>query len=329
MTQFNKNHKIQDFKSDFKTEGQKLLSLKGLILTLTIFFLCYQNCFASQMPRFLGSEKKFRSYVYNPNEVYRYIGHYTYQGFIEFEGGETISTISMGNPTLWMFEHLNNRLFLKPIGDDSSETNMTVITNKRIYHFELAAKEAKGINDQDLIFTAKFYYPEDVDKNILEFGKAEKSDEPDLRKPDLYNFDYQYVGDNNITPIKVFDDGTFTYFQFSQKIGEVPAIFSVDGSGFEALVNFRSTANYIVVEQISAQFTLRSGSEVVCVYNVRLNQYKNNKQKSSIRKSSINSFLKTEKPAVGQVSNITAGNMSNASPGNMSNIAVGNVVKTQ
>ena len=66
---------------------------------------------ASQFPRYLGTEKKFRSYIYNPNDVYRYLGHYTYQGFIEFEEGETIGTISMGNPSLWLFEHLGNRLF--------------------------------------------------------------------------------------------------------------------------------------------------------------------------------------------------------------------------
>ena len=88
--------------------------------------------YASQLPRFLGNEKKFRIYVYNPNDVYRYIGHYSYQGFVEFESGEVISTISMGDPSLWLFEHLGNRLFLKPIAD-KADTNMTVITSKRIY----------------------------------------------------------------------------------------------------------------------------------------------------------------------------------------------------
>ena len=113
------------------------------------------------MPRFLGTEKKFRSFLYNPNEVYRYIGHYTYQGFIEFEQGESIGTISMGNPSLWLFESLGNRLFLKPVGEDGSETNMTVITSKRVYHFELMAREAKSIADKNLIFVVKFVYPDE------------------------------------------------------------------------------------------------------------------------------------------------------------------------
>ncbi len=234
---------------------------------------------AVQMPRYLGTEKKFRSYIYNPNDVYRYIGHYTYQGFIEFEEGETVNTISMGNPSLWLFEHLGNRLFLKPVGEDNSETNMTVISSKRVYHFELMAKEAKGINDKDLIFVAKFVYPDEKDKNIVEFPKSNPTDEPDMRDLSLYNFAYQYTGEPAVAPIKVFDNGEFTYFQFTKKNAEIPAIFTVDAAGFESLVNFRSAGSYIIVERVSPQFTLRSGNEIVCVYNTNL--YSNGKARQT------------------------------------------------
>lgn len=235
-----------------------------------LFCACFSVAHAAQLPRFLGTEKKFRSYIYNPNDVYRYVGHYTYQGFIEFEADETVGTISMGNPSLWLFEHLGNRLFLKPVGEDSSETNMTVITNKRVYHFELMAKEAKGINDKDLIFVVKFAYPDEKDKNIVEFPKLSPSDEPDMRDLSIYNFNYQYTGEPSIAPIRVFDNGEFTYFQFTKKSAEIPAIFSVDGEGFESLVNFRSAGSYIIVERVSPQFTLRNGGEIVCVYNTNL-----------------------------------------------------------
>lgn len=252
---------------------------------------------ASQQPRFLGTEKKFRSYIYNPNDVYYYLGHYTYQGFIEFEEGETISTISMGNPSLWLFEHLANRLFLKPVGEDNSETNMTVITNKKIYHFELAAKEAKGIKDKDLIFVVKFAYPDEKDKNLVEFPKVAVSDEPDMRNLSLYNFNYQYTGEPSIAPLKVFDNGEFTYFQFTKKNAEIPAIFTVDSSGFESLINFRSAGDYIIVERVSAQYTLRSGTDIVCVYNSNL--YINGKSKSGAAPSAGNSRYNSGQKASG------------------------------
>lgn len=235
-----------------------------------IFLFCANNVSAAQLPRYLGSERKFRSYIYNPNDVYRYIGHYTYQGFIEFEEGEVVGTISMGNPSLWLFENLGNRLFLKPVGEDNSETNMTIITNKRVYHFELMAKEAKGITDKDLIFVVRFVYPDEKDKNIVEFPKVPLSDEPDMRDLNLYNFNYQYTGEPTVAPLKVFDNGEFTYFQFAKKNAEIPAIFTVDAEGFESLVNFRSAGNYIIVERVAPQFTLRNGGDIVCVYNMNL-----------------------------------------------------------
>jgi type IV secretion system protein VirB9 len=241
--------------------------LKKITLLFWLFSLSINALQASQLPRYMGTEKKFRSYIFNPNEVYRYLGHYTYQGFVEFEEGETIGTITMGDPSLWLFEHLNNRLFLKPVGEDNSQTNMTVITNKRIYHFELTAKEARDINDKDLIFVAKFVYPDEKDKNILQFPRAIASDEPDLRDLSIYNFNYQFTGENSVAPLKIFDNGEFTYFQFSHKNAEVPAIFSVDSEGFESLVNFRAAGDYIIVEKVAPQFTLRNGTDIVCVYN--------------------------------------------------------------
>lgn len=244
--------------------------MKKFFAQIFLMLLFFDIAAASQLPRYLGTEKKFRSYVYNPNDVYRYLGHYTYQGFIEFEADETISTISMGDPSLWLFEHLGNRLFLKPVGEGQSQTNMTVITNKRIYHFELTAKEAKDISDKDLVFVAKFVYPDEKDKNIIEFPKAIPSDEPDLRDLSIFNFKYQYTGETSIAPIRVFDNGDFTYFQFAKKNAEYPAIFSVDASGFESLVNFRAAGDYLIVEKVAPQFTLRNGTDIVCVYNTAL-----------------------------------------------------------
>ena len=261
--------------------------MKKILFLLLLFS---SNALAAQFPHYLGSEKKFRSYIYNPNDVYRYAGHYTYQGFIEFEEGETIGTISMGNPSLWLFETLGNRLFLKPVGEDNSETNMTIISSKRVYHFELMAKEARGINDKDLIFVAKFVYPDEKDKNLVSFPKILPSDEPDMRDLSIYNFNYQYTGEPAIAPIKIFDNGEFTYFQFAKKNAEIPAIFSVDSEGFESLINFRAAGSYIIVEKVAPQFTLRNGDQIVCDYNMNL--YINGKEKQTIRKanSTINNL---------------------------------------
>ena len=93
---------------------------------------------------------------------------------------------------------------------------------------------------------------------------------PDLRNLDLYNFNYEFSGSDNIAPVKVFDDGDFTYMEFGSNNYELPAIYAVDSSGYEGLVNYRIVENYLVIEQVSSQFTLRSGADIVCVYNNNL-----------------------------------------------------------
>lgn len=244
--------------------------VKMVIIALVfVSLLLYANkSHALQLPRFINSETKFRSYIYNPSEVYGYIGHYYYQGYIEFGKGENISTITIGNSNAWFVKQLGNRLFLKPV-EDNANTNLTVITNKKVYQFQLMAKEAKGNNDKDLIFSVKFIYPETKNKNIFQFNATARanSEEPDLRDLSKYNFSYDATGVPTITPIKMFDDGRFTYFQFSEN-SVVPAIFSVDpSSGFESMVNYRVTKKYFVIEQVSPQFSLRNGNEIACVYN--------------------------------------------------------------
>ncbi len=272
----------------------KKLSLIFLsIFSLSTFSLSL-TAEASQLPRYLGREKKFRMFIYNPYDVYRYIGNYNYHGFIEFqgtaaaskstgnqitqasaeggEGAEEITEVAIGNSDAWLWKisDSKNRLYLKPVGDDAN-TNMTVKTSLgRIYNFELIARTATGPDDENLIFAVKFVYPDDTDKNILEFPKAPPSDEPDMRNLNIYNFNYEYTGEPRIAPLKVFDNGEFTYVQFAAKNAELPAIFAVDSDGFESLVNYRVAGDYLVIERVAAQFTLRNGSEIVCVYNNNL-----------------------------------------------------------
>jgi type IV secretion system protein VirB9 len=222
---------------------------------------------AVQLPRVIGREKRFRAYIYNPNDVYRYVGYYLTQSYIEFEKGESIRSISMGDTQAWQTVVMENKLFIKPVLNFAA-TNMTIMTDKRTYHFELDAYDTSEVSEDDVLFYIKFMYPEEGDRNIVTFSTSKKrSDLPDLRNLEMYNFDYEFSGSDNIAPVKVFDDGEFTYLEFRDNNSEIPAIFSVNSSGYETMVNYRIVENYIVVEQLSSQFTLRSGADIVCVYN--------------------------------------------------------------
>jgi type IV secretion system protein VirB9 len=220
---------------------------------------------ATIMPRAIGGEERIKLINYIPNAVFRYIGHYYYQTIIEFSLEEEIQTITMGTPGPWQIIPTNNRIFLKPVEHDAT-TNMTVITNKRMYFFEMHAKDASSINDPDLAFIVKFVYPSE--NNYSAVQHVESNVGPDLTNPELYNFKYKISGSaTDIEPIQIFDDGRFTYFKFREINTELPAIFLVNKYGSESLINYRVDKNYIVVERVASKYTLRHGKEVICVFN--------------------------------------------------------------
>jgi type IV secretion system protein VirB9 len=219
---------------------------------------------ALQSPRPIATDSRIRTVRYSPNEVYQFIGHYGYQSTIEFEEGEDIQTVSVGDSTGWMLNPAGNRLFLKPI-EQNALTNMTVISNKRTYLFELHAEETKDIRDKNLVFSYRFIYPQ-ADGSAIDYSQTEPV--PDIEKnPERYNFKYTIRGSTLIEPIRIFDDGEFTYFEFRDKNTEIPAFFVVDAVGNEGIINFRKRGNYIVVERVASRFTLRRGPDIICVNN--------------------------------------------------------------
>jgi type IV secretion system protein VirB9 len=241
-----------------------IMRLKIYLIILSFLFSSLAYAFSEIKPRRMAYDSRIATYVYKQDSLYLYTGYFQFQSHIQFDVGETIKTISMGDTTGWEMVPSGNRLFLKP-QSSRAKTNMTLITNKRLYHFNLDAKKAESIYDKDLIIEARFIYPSD--ESELDFIAEVNSDLPDMNRPEKYNFNYTFNGPDKIAPVKVFDDGQFTYFEFSRNNTKLPAIFQVDSDGYEGLVNFRSVGDYIVVESLSSLFTLRYGTDTVCVFN--------------------------------------------------------------
>lgn len=211
-------------------------------------------------------DHRVRTVMYQPDEVYKFSGHYGFESSIEFAADESIEAISMGDSTAWQLQPNGNRIFLKPV-EQGATTNMTVLTNKHTYLFEMHAREANDINDPDMTFIYRFIYP-NGDQNGIVKHYAESQPIPDIQHEAWkYNFNYKVSGPEVTAPIRIFDDGEFTYFQFRNKNADVPAFFMVDTAGNESLINYRSRGDYIVVERVAAQFTLRHGADLNCVFN--------------------------------------------------------------
>jgi type IV secretion system protein VirB9 len=231
------------------------------------FALLASNAYATSESRPLKMDHRVQTIVYQPDQVYKYVGHYRYQSSIEFAEDEEIRTISMGDTTAWMINPAGNRLFLKPIEQDAT-TNMTLLTNKHTYLFELHARDTDDIDDAEMVFILRFIYPGEGNGGDLSgAGFLDNVPDPSEDTTGKYNFSYSISGSDLIAPIKIFDDGEFTYFQFQDKNAEVPAFFLVDKDGNESLINFRTRGDYIVVERVAKNFTLRRGNDIVCVFN--------------------------------------------------------------
>ncbi len=209
-------------------------------------------------------DPRIRTIVYNPREVVTVVGQLGYQMVVSFGAGERIENISVGDSLSWQAtpNKKADLLFLKPI-DRLPSTNMTVVTNLRRYNFELIAVAASTRRTQT--YDIHFVYP---NEELAAAATAAVAETPvsDAAPPDSWNFAYSYRGSKVTLPARVFDDGRFTYFQWLASV-DTPAVFAVQPDGKEALINHITRGRYLVVEQIAAEFVLRSGTEVTHVFN--------------------------------------------------------------
>lgn len=237
--------------------------LATILITGVLGIFVDSNAVSTSRP--VGGESRIRVINYAPNSVIRFVGHYNFHSIIEFGLDEEIKTITMGESIGWQLNPAGNRIFLKPIGLNAT-TNMTVITNRRTYFFEMHAEQASSISDSNLAFITKFMYPDG--QITVPTTISHSNSNLDLTKPVQYNFKYRISGKAiNIEPILVFDDGKFTYFKFKDVNADIPSIFLVDPNLNESLINYRVSDGYIVVERVTAKFTLRYGKEIICVFN--------------------------------------------------------------
>ena len=277
---------------------------KFLAQAFLMFFALVGYAFA-QTP--ITTDSRIRTLVYNPNEVYELKFYYNYQSFIEFAEDEEIETISIGESFAWRLTPSGKRLFIRPLAV-AAHTNVTIISNKRTYHFDIRSDEYTGKADEDLVYTVRFFYPQigqslpmppqlalpnvavkiptpapvvaplpvalPPDNNTQ--NPRIRIDEPlpgvIERNPEgnELNFDYSFAGSaENIMPTKVFDNGIETSFQFANDNLVIPTISSVDVSGKETQTTYIMRDKYVVVPMVAKQFTLRIGNDLLCIYNIK------------------------------------------------------------
>jgi type IV secretion system protein VirB9 len=122
-------------------------------LIAMIVMLCISWVSLGEIP--IATDNRMKTYVYNQNDVYLVTVSTGFQSSIEFEQGETVQTLSLGESYAWNITPIDNRLIIKPL-ENNVRTNMMVITNRRTYQFDIVSTSDE---DAAISYVVRFYYP--------------------------------------------------------------------------------------------------------------------------------------------------------------------------
>jgi len=253
----------------------------------------------------LEGDRRIRMLLYDETDVYTITTRYGYQTNIVFSPQEEIELISVGDRSLWQIIPTGNRLFIRPMEEDVI-TNMTVLTNKHSYQFDLKSLSADKSGN---IYVAQFVYPDPKHHNpMMEMPSPVAATVPvqvasppplassgpfgvgpsvsnrlvsaptslvpqaaEAATPAAPNYRYTYSGPDDLAPLQVYDDGHSTYLKYPD-IGKLaPNVFIVDPSGRENPVNYTLQGDYMVVDAVAGELAVRSNGAVVHVFNEMLN----------------------------------------------------------
>ncbi len=221
----------------------------------------------SQQP--IVTDSRIKTLVFNENDVYSVVTHYGYQTNIEFAKNEEVLTISLGDRIAWQVIPHDRRLFIRAM-ENGVRTNMTVITNKRAYQFDLQSTDGKQTSvTPEIAYVIRFYYPDEQPAyrpvESAEFsGAMQQAAQPTSGG---MNFNYTFTGPDTLAPLKIFDNGKMTFFKLSAQSIE-PSFFAVSPQGEEKpLVASRTSSGYYVITGVAQKFLVRYGKDIVCIYN--------------------------------------------------------------
>ncbi|MBU1314697.1 MAG: TrbG/VirB9 family P-type conjugative transfer protein [Alphaproteobacteria bacterium] len=235
---------------------------------LTVVLLAGSSACAlsAQTPSVGQRDPRVTSVVYRDNDVVRVFATHGFSTMIVFDPDEAFETIALGDSDSWdvVPTERGNILFVKPKARNVT-TNMNVVTTKRLYLLELNDQPPDAASQ---VFSIRFVYPDQQRDAALRLEAQARIAHPNIAGIDKANVNlaYSFSGNDRLKPSVVFDDGNKTFFRFP---ATVPAIFAVKADFSETLTNARREGDYLVVDGTATQYTLRDGSDWICIFNLR------------------------------------------------------------
>lgn len=203
------------------------------------FLLFAQPLAAQSIPAPGPGDARLQTVMYDPEQVVQLPVSAGYQLMVSFQAGEQIETIAVGNSNAWQVT-ANKRgdfLFVKSIVP-SAATNMTIVTDVRIYNFELLSS-----TNGEGPFSVRFLYADPV--NLTKAGESTSQ-----------KFRYKISGTKAIRPASIIVEGNRVSIQWPEG-SSLPAIFRVEDNGQEAVVNGEMQDGLFVIEGVPQKLVFR------------------------------------------------------------------------
>lgn len=166
-------------------------------------------------------DPRLQTIAYNPDQIVQLAIATGYQLMVNFAPGERVETIAVGDSSAWQVT-TNKRgdfLFIKALGDGRT-TNMTVVTDARVYMFELIPSTPYA---SEQAFSLRFTYDDEETA-----AKAEPAP--------IVQYRYRIAGARAIRPSRVAQEGENVVVEWPEAVA-LPAIFRIEEDGKETLVN--------------------------------------------------------------------------------------------
>lgn len=187
----------------------------------------------AETPPDAAADPRVRTLVYQADQVVPLTVAANYQLTVIFDPAERVENVAIGDGEAWQIT-LNKRgdaLFLKSLRAGAA-TNMTVITDARVYNFELSSAYGPA---PDAPFTVRFAPAERAD--------AERPEpQPGIGR-------YRLSGARALRPASISDDGLRTYIEWRPR-QTLPVVFAIDERGDEILLDGHMREDRYVVDAV-------------------------------------------------------------------------------
>lgn len=189
-------------------------------------------------------DTRLQTIDYRAEQVVRIETAPGYQVTVMLSPDERIESIAIGDGGGWQVTASKggNILFVK-LTQPGLATNMTVITDVRIYAFDLVPLDHASTA---MPYTLEFSYPRPIENG---------------GEPLAIVAEYRMSGSKSLWPDAIGDDGAKTYIEWPRN-ADLPAVYALDQGGHEVLADGMIRDDRYVIDSVASRLVFRIDKRV-------------------------------------------------------------------